>query len=423
MDKQKRAWIMYDWANSAYVLIITTVIFAMYFKLFAEGMYVDLGHSEDFAAQKSTSIWAYMTTITTLILAVVSPIIGTVADVWGFKKRLFAFFVFLGVLFTLFLGIFSYTSLLPMAIVYIVSSVGFGAANIIYDAFLVDVSSEKDRNKVSAYGYAIGYLGSLIPFVLGIIFLGKAEDFGLTTTAATRIIFVVTAMWWGLFTIPFLKNVKQVYGRELKKDEKIIKSSFSELFDTLKGIRAYKSAFIFLLAYFFYIDGVHTIIYLATPIGLDLGISSETLLIVLVVTQLVGLPSAIIYGILGEKFGTRIMLIIGIVTYIFTTAFAMLFLEGTRDFYILGVLIGTAQGGVQALSRSEFSKRIPAEKSNEFFGFYSIFGKFAAVGGPLLFNLGLYITGSTQLAIGFLQILFVTGLVLLLVSNRKNTSI
>ncbi|WP_338654332.1 MFS transporter [Sporosarcina psychrophila] len=403
-SKEENSWIFYDWANSAYSIIITTAVFPLYYKAVATDAGVSMSNS--------TAYLGYTVAIATFILAMIGPLLGTIADYEGLKKKFFLFFFLMGTAATLSLAFVPGSNWLWLLIIYTITAVGFHGANIFYDAFLVDVTPEERMNKISARGFGLGYIGSTIPFIISIaiILLAGKEIIPLTTSTASRIAFVITAIWWFVFTIPMVKNVHQIHG--IKREPNLLASSFRRLGGTFKEIRKYRTVFLFLLAYFFYIDGVGTIISMSTAYGSDLGISAENLLIILFVTQVVAAPFAILYGKLAQKFTGKKMLYVGICVYIIVCIYAF-FMKTTMDFWILAMLVATSQGGIQALSRSYFARLVPKEKSNEFFGFYNIFGKFASVMGPLLVALTAQMTGSSAYGVFSLVILFIIGIIIL----------
>lgn len=405
MSKAERGWVFYDWANSAYSIIVVTAIFPLYFKAAAT--------EAGIAASTSTAYLGYANSIATLIVSLLAPILGTIADFKGFKKRFFIFFMGLGVIFTIALGFIPNDQWLILLLFFVLTSVGFAGANIFYDAFLVDVTTETRMNRISANGYALGYIGSCIPFIIAIaiIIMAQQDIISLSVTIASQLGFAITGLWWGLFTIPMLKHVNQVYYVERVPNP--VSMSFKRLFETMKNIKAYRAVFLFLIAYFFYIDGVHTIIKMATAYGSDLGIDSTTLLIVLFVTQVVAAPAAFLFGKLGEKYTEKSMIFVGIIIYSIICIYAY-FMKTALDFWILAMVVGCVQGGVQALSRSYYAKLIPKESSNEFFGFYNVFGKFAAIAGPLLVGVTAQVTGNTNSGVFSLVILFIIGGALLM---------
>lgn len=402
--KEENSWILYDWANSAYSIIISTAVFPLFFKAAAT--------SAGVSSVNSTAYLGYTIAIATFILAMLGPILGTIADYEGYKKKFFTFFFTLGIIFTASLAFIPGEQWILLLIFYTVSTVGFAGANVFYDAFLTDVTSEDRMDRVSARGYGLGYIGSTIPFIIAIaiIVLAQSRVIPIAVDTASGIAFVITAIWWGIFTIPLLKHVKQHYF--IKREKNPVAKSFKRLGKTFKEIRKYRALFLFLLAYFFYIDGVGTIITMSTAYGSDLGITSTNLLIILFVTQVVAGPFSILYGRLSEKFTGKKMLYAGIIVYIGVCIYAY-FLETTLDFWILAMLVASSQGGIQALSRSYFAKMVPKKNANEFFGFYNIFGKFASIMGPLLVAVTSQVTGQSNSGVFSLVILFVIGIVIL----------
>lgn len=403
LTKSEKSWAMYDWANSAYSMTITSTIMPLYFKMVFE----NVG-----SATTSTAYWGYANSIATLFLALLAPILGTIADYIGMKKRFFVTFVMIGLAATVFLAFVPESLWFGLLVVYILTAVGFSGANIFYDAFLVDITSEDRMDRVSTTGYALGYIGSTIPFILCmVIVIGAQMEFlPISIGFAFRASFVITAIWWGLFTIPIAKNVRQIHG--IPMEPQPVSRSFKRIGQTFKNIRGHKPLFTFLIAYFFYIDGVDTIIKMATSYGSDLGIDAMNLLIILLATQFVAFPFALLYGKLADKFGTRFMLFVGIGMYTVICIYAY-FLNSVMDFWILAMLVGTSQGGIQALSRSYFGKLVPKANANEFFGFYNIFGKFAAIMGPFLVGFVTQVTGRTNNGVFSIILLFIIGGILL----------
>lgn len=404
LTKEENSWVFYDWANSAYSIIITTAVFPLFYKAAAKNAGV--------SAADSTAYLGYTIAIATFILAMLGPILGSIADYQGYKKRFFRFFFLMGVAATAILAFIPSDQWLLLLACYTVAAVGSAGANVFYDAFLVDVTTEERMNRISSRGLGFGYIGSTIPFIISIaiIILAQSKTIPISTTTASKIAFLITAAWWGLFAIPLIKNVHQRYY--IEREPNPVLNSFKRLGGTLKEIRKFRALFLFLLAYFFYIDGVGTIISMSTAYGSDLGISSTNLLIILFVTQVVAAPFAILYGRLAEKFTGKKMLYVGIFVYIIVCIYAY-FLKTTMDFWILAMLVATSQGGIQALSRAYFAKLVPKEKSNEFFGFYNIFGKFASIMGPLLVGVTAQLTGNSSSGVFSLVILFIVGLVIL----------
>lgn len=408
MSREERSWVTYDWANSAYSIVITTAIFPLFYESIAP-------------TQIYVSTWGYANSFASLLVAILAPVLGTIADYWGRKKKFFSFFFLIGVITTVSLVLVGEGQWMLGLVLYVGSVIGFSGANLFYDSFLVDVTTEERMDWVSAAGFGFGYVGSTIPFITGILLILFAERLGLTTIIATRITFLLTGGWWLVFGIPLLKNVKQIHG--IAPQEHPIRDSFLRLGRTLKHIRSYKPVFVFLIAYFFYIDGVDTIIRMATPIALSMGIDSNTLLIVLLAIQIVAFPFALLYGRLANRFGAWRMLFVGIGVYVgvVLVAFFLPTVEdmGTRTtlFWVLSMMVASSQGGIQALSRSVYGKLIPKKNSAEFFGFYNIFGKFAAIMGPFMVAFFTQITGQERFGILSVLILFAVGGVILAIGG------
>lgn len=404
LTKEENSWIFYDWGNSAYSVIISTAVFPLFYKAAATGAGINLADS--------TAYLGYTIAIATFILAMLAPILGTIADYKGVKKRLFTFFFILGVTFTALLAFVPSNNWLLLLICYTVTAVGFFGANVFYDAFLVDITSEDRMDFVSSRGMGFGYIGSTIPFLISIVFIMLAQKgvIPIAVPTASKIAFLITALWWGLFAIPMFRNVKQRFY--IERESQLVLNSFRRLGTTFLEIKKYRALFLFLLAYFFYIDGVGTVITMSTAYGTDLGINATSLLIILFVTQVVAAPFAILYGRLAQRFSGKRMLYVGIFVYIIVCIYAF-FLKTTMDFWILAMLVASSQGGIQALSRAYFAKLVPKEKANEFFGFYNIFGKFASILGPLLLGATAQLTGSSNSGVFSLIILFIIGILIL----------
>lgn len=412
LSKEEVSWILYDWANSAYTMVVTSTIMGLYFLKSATAA---LTGSAEEVAVTANAYWGFGNSFATIVLVILAPILGTLADYKGKKKLFFNCFLFTGIIFTLALAFIPSHLWMLLLTIYVITTLGFNGSLIFYDAFLVDISKDEDMDKISSMGYAFGYIGSTIPFIICMLFvvLAMFEIGPFSLVMAYRISFVITAIWWLAFSIPMIKNVHQKYG--IAPEEHYIRRSFSRIINTLKEIKKHKNIFIFLLAYFFYIDGVDTIIKMATSYGSTIGIGDITLLTVLLVTQFVAFPFALIYGNAAKKYGTKRTLYFGIFTYCVICIVAF-FMSPDKDkgtltimFWVLAMLVGTAQGGIQALSRSYFGRIIPKDRANEFFGFYNIFGKFAAIIGPVLFGAISMATGKANYGVSSIIILFIAG--------------
>lgn len=399
---QEKSWIMYDWANSAYSIIISSVILPLFYK--------SITTSEGIAPNLADSYWGYATSAATLVIAISAPLLGTIGDYPKWKMRLFKSFFLLGVIATAAL---SFTDTWRLLLVfYMLTTIGFSGANIFYDAFLVDVATEERMDRVSTYGFAMGYIGgSTIPFVLSILLIMFGEKIGIPRTTAIKASFLFTAFWWIAFTIPMLRNVKQRYF--VPASEHIIHDGFGRLYKTLHQIRSHKKMFLFLIAYFFYIDGLNTIIHMAAVFGDSIGIVSDMLMIAVLVIPILSFPFTILYGRLAQRFGSKKMILVGIVIYLFACLLAFQ-MTTAMEFWILTTLVATSQGGIQALSRSYFAKLVPKENANEYFGFYNILGKFAAIMGPALYALTSQLTGDSRNGLASISLLFIIGGVLML---------
>lgn len=412
-SKSEKSWMMYDWGSSAFSVIITTAIFPIYYKAQATNAGV--------SGALSTAYLGYTISIFTFILAVLGPILGTIADYKGYKKKFFLGFMSIGIISTFSLLLVPEGSWLPLLILFTFASLGSTGANVFYDAFLVDVTDDKRMNEVSARGYGLGYIGSSIPFVISIaiILLAQQEILPLSSTTASKIAFLITCIWWFIFSLPMIRQVKQVHY--IEREPQIFKKSIQRLWRTIKHVKEYKYVTLFLIAYFFYIDGVGTIISMSTAYGTDVGLNASILLLVLLMTQIVAAPFSVLYGRLANRFSAKSMLFVGIFVYIIVCIYGY-FLETALDFWILAMLVASSQGGIQALSRSYFAKLIPKNHANEFFGFYNIFGKFASITGPFLMGITAQLTGRSNMGILSLIFLFIMGAIVLyfVPSDKEN---
>ena len=403
MDKMKltkleKAWILYDVGNSAFIMLVSTII-PIYFNHLASSA----GISEvDYLAY-----WGYAASVATVLVAIIGPILGTLADTENFKKPIFTISMMVGVLGCVALS-FPKSWIVFLAI-FVVAKVGCNASLVFYDAMLVDVTTEERMDTVSSHGYAWGYIGSCIPFIISIIFVLMNEKIGISMGTAMAIAFTVNAVWWLVVTLPLLKTYKQLNYVELPKSP--VKASFSRLWNTLKEVKDKKNIFMYLISFFFFIDGVSTIISMATAYGSSLGLDSTGLLLALLVTQIVAFPCALIFSRLSKKYATDLLIKICIAAYTAIAIFAIQ-LDKQWEFWFLAVCVGMFQGAIQALARSYFAKIIPSNKAGEYFGIYDIFGKSASFMGTTLVGAVAQITGKQNIGVAVIAVMFIIGYIL-----------
>ena len=396
LSKRERSWVLYDVGNSAYVMLAATLI-PIYFSAIAE------------PGSSAVVAWGYATTVASLARALLMPFLGSLADLKGNKKKFLAGTIGTGAVSLAVMGV-PGNAMVFLAI-YVFSSVMLNASLVFYDAFLVDATEQDRYDEVSSQGYAWGYIGSCIPFIVCLVIVLLGSSFGIGQLDGIRISFVITAAWWLVFSVPVLRDVHQTHFKA--REEHLFRHTLKGLAGTCKKIARDKRLLMFMLAFFFYIDGVHTIITMSTSYGTDLGIDSTQLVLALLVTQFVAFPSAIAYGRLAGRFGTKRMLLIAVFAYFCITLFAAFFLRSAVEFWVLAVCVGLFQGGIQALSRSEFGKLIPKENANEYYGFFDIFGKYATIMGTLLVSVFTQLTGSSSYGVLSVAVLFIVGFILL----------
>ena len=402
----EKKWVLYDVGNSAFTMMVST-IFPIYFNSLAE--------SAGISDVNYLAYWGYATSICTLIVAILGPTLGAVADTKNFKKIIFSISMGVGVFGCILLGFLS--SWLWFLGVFVLAKTGYSASLIFYDAMLTDVTEPERMDSVSSHGYAWGYIGSCIPFVacLGVV-LG-ADTLGIGTQTAMILAFIITALWWLCSSVPLLRSYRQKYFSE--SDGHVVRNSFKRLGRTFMELAKQKHILVFLLAFFFYIDGVYTVIDMATAYGEALGLESTGLLLALLVTQIVAFPCVLIFGRIIKKVRPETIITVCIAAYFCIAVYAY-WLDTQFDFWLLAVLVGMFQGTIQALSRSYFAKIIPAEKSGEFFGIYDICGKGASVLGTALVSFLAQVTGSINIGVSALSVMFLIGLVLFRYSAKLN---
>lgn len=397
LTKLEKQWILYDVGNSAFILLVSTII-PIYFNYLA-----DLANVPSVTY---LAYWGYAASISTLVVALFGPILGTMADSKNFKKPLFFASILIGSICCAILGFFSHW--LIFLGVYIIAKIAYNASLIFYDSMLTDVSTPEHMDDVSSQGYAWGYIGSCVPFIIGLVLVLGYDSIGISFTTAMILTFLLIAIWWMALSLPLLRNYRQIHY--VAENTRIVSNSFRRLGTTLKNISKEKHILWFLIAFFFYIDGVYTIIEMATAYGQALGLNSSGLLIALLVTQLVAFPCAIVFGRLAQRYPSRNLITVCIVAYLGISIFALQ-LDTQWEFWFLAVCVGMFQGGIQALSRSYFAKIIPPEKSGEYFGIMDICGKGASFLGTTLVSVVSQISGSINIGVGSISVVFVIGLI------------
>lgn len=405
LTKAEKSWVLYDVANSAFIMIVTATI-PIYFRSLTE--------SAGLSSTVSSSLWGTATSTAILILAILSPILGAIADYENMKKKIFTVFFILaiggGLLFTF------APNWISFLVFFILARIGYAACNIFYDAMLIDVTTDERMDKISTFGYAFGYIGSCIPFVAGLLLILNCDAIGISMTAATRISFLITMAWWVIMAVPLYKNVHQRYS--IPRQEHVISHTFRRLGNTFRKLSRDKRMLFFIIGYFCYIDGVYTIISMATTYGSEVGIDANAMVLALLLTQFVAFPCSILSGTLAKKFGSMRMIKIFIVMYMCICVFGY-GLDTEAEFWILAVSVGICQGGIQALSRSYYGKLIPKDESSEYFGFFDVFGKFADFFGPLIIAACAYFLHDSKYGVLSLIILFAAGLILITLSEKQ----
>lgn len=437
LTKDEFAWVMYDWANSVYATIIISSIFPIYFTMVVE---------QEGAA--GDVVWGYGTSLATLLVVLLAPFMGSIADFAGMKKRLMVISIAVGCVFTLFMAIFDHWQLMLLG--YVISYVGFALSCLFYDSFLTDVTTPERMNMVSAKGYAFGYLGgSTVPFVIILILLVLAPRLHISNIVVVKCCVVLTSFWWAGFSLPIIHKVQQRHYIPRPK-RGIARAALRNIGKTARDIAGDHGLLLFMIAYFLYIDGVGTVIHMATSYGTAIGLSALQMLMALMLTQIVAIPCSIGFARLAGRFGVRRTLLFGICVYLlvcvvgfymgFSLEQASLRADAIRQiageaaaraiydpaqrlsgilFWVLAILVGTSQGGLQALSRSQFGRMIPPERSNEFFGFFDIFGKFATMVGPFIYATVASLSGRSSWGLLGIGLLFILGIFVLLRTPRS----
>ena len=406
------SWAMYDWANSAFATTIMAAVLPIYYRTIAE---------PSLTGNQITSYWAYTTAIAMLLIALITPVLGAMADFRGHKKRYLTIFALFGIIATAFMFFLTTGNWLLASSLFILGNIGFAGANVFYDSMLPHLAKKDDIDQISTRGYAMGYLGGGILLAVNLLMI-KLPDFEFAQQflvgvdlvdfkiLMTRLSLASVAVWWLIFTIPLWKNIKEppwkVFQGEL--DASPIKVGFKRLGDTFKEIRNYGNLFKFLIAFWLYNDGIGTIIKMATTYGDEIGIGEDSLIIVLLLVQFLGIPFSFAFGWLAKKIGTKKSILISLGIYSFISIGGY-FMSNATHFLILGFGVSMVQGGAQALSRSLYGRMVPKAKSAEFFSFFSVSGKFAGIAGPLVFGAVSQLFNNSRLGIISLIIFFISG--------------
>ena len=402
------AWALYDWANSVFATTVIAGFFPVFFK-----QYWSAGAD----AVTSTAQLGLANSIGSVFILIAAPILGAVADGGGTRKRYLGVFTALGIAASAGLWFIGEGDWSTAAVVYVLASIGFSGAIVFYDALIVAVSPARRYDEVSAFGFSLGYIGGGILFALNVAMTLSPGTFGLAGPAeAVRLSFVMVAAWWLVFSIPLFRHVPEPPrtgdAASAAGAASAVSAGLRSLAKTFREYRTHRMAGLFLLAYFFYIDGVHTIIRMAVDYGLSLGFPSESLIVALLITQFVGFPAALAFGLAARRVGPKPALYFGVAVYVAVTVYAY-FMDSVMEFYVLAVVVGLVQGGVQAISRSLYARFVPAAQSGEFFGFFNMLGRFAAIVGPSLVAVTGLLTGSSRLGILSVVVVLVVGMVLL----------
>jgi UMF1 family MFS transporter len=405
LNKSAWSWAVYDWANSAFATTVMAGFFPIFFKSY---------WASDLSDAESTFAIGSVNSLVGLLIAFSAPILGAFADAGDSKRKFLFSFIFLGIIATGYLFFIPESSWKLAVIFYGIGVIGFSGGNIFYDSLLVTVSKEKERNRVSALGFSLGYLGGGILFLLNVVMFLYPSWFGLENQIeAVLWSFMSVAIWWFVFSLPIYLKVKEpIQNIDRNPIYTVITEAFANLLNTARSIKKYKSAVIFLLAYFLYMDGVDTIIRMATSYGSDIGLSATSMIQALLLTQFIGFPATLVFGYYADKFGYKYSLSFAIIVYIFVVLFSAQ-MDTALEFYVVASVVGLVQGGVQAISRSFFSTLIPENKAAEFFGFYNFIGKSSVFIGPFMVSGIALLTESPNLGILSLLILFIPGLILL----------
>lgn len=402
--KTIRAWIMYDWANSAFVTTMLAAVMPVFYESVA---------GKGLADNTAENYWGFTQTVATLLVALLSPVLGAIADYRGSKVRFLGVFMLVGALASVVSALIGEGDWLLASVLVIIGTVGYAGGNTFYDALLTDLVPLENRDKVSAQGYAMGYIGGGLLLAVNVVMIQGWEMLGFPDrTTATQLVFVTVGIWWLLFSIPLFRNVKDRPRNRGMKLGAVVRTGFGNVARTFRNIRRYPQLMKYMLAYWFFNDGINTIILMATVYGSGIGIEMSHLIIALLITQFVGFPSTLLFGRFAVKAGAKRALYVSLAVYVLIVVLGY-FMSTAAHFYALAIMVGLVQGGSQATARSIYANLVPPSRSGEFFGFLSLSSKFASIAGPFVFAVTGTITGSSRLAIVSLIAFFVIGIWLL----------
>ncbi|WP_047986123.1 MFS transporter [Ornithinibacillus californiensis] len=406
MKKNKKtqlSWALYDFGNSAFATTMLAAILPIFYSSVAANNIDD---------NLATSYWGYANSFAVLVVAILAPILGAIADFSAAKKKFLRFFAFMGMIASILLAFTGEGDYIFVAVLFIVGSIGFSGANVFYDAFLPEVADDEDMDKVSSKGFALGYVGGGILLLINVIMILMPDKFGLDTISAMQVSFAMVGVWWLIFSIPLLRNIHDEKKAPVKRDKSYIRIGFSRVGSTFKEIKQFKQLLLFLFAFWLFNDGISTIIRMATIYGTEIGIGRNDLIIALLITQFVGIPFTFFFGWLAGKISPKKALMSTLFVYLGIVILGY-FMNSALHFYLLATAVGFVQGGAQALSRSIYGRMVPANKKGEFFGFYGISSKFSAVFGPFLFGFVGQLTGNSRYGILSLILFFIAGIIIL----------
>lgn len=402
--KQSWSWAMYDWGNSAFATTVMAAVLPIFYQNVA---------GKGLEGSLATSYWGYSQSIAVIIVALLVPILGAVADFSGSKKKFLGVFAGIGIVASMMLALVGEGDYLLASLLFIVGAVGYSGANVFYDGFLPEIAPRDEIDRLSARGYAVGYIGGGMLLLINLMMIMNPQWFFLSNTVtATQVAFVTVGIWWFIFAIPLFRHVHERKNMSYEKPDSYVKVGIGRVTNTLKDITQYKELLKYLLAFWLFNDGIATIIKMATIYGSEIGIGQTDLIAALVITQFIGIPCTFFFGWLAQKFDVKKSLMLSLWVYVVIVLLGY-FMTSARHFYILAVMVGLVQGGAHSLSRSMFGRMIPENKNAEFYGFYGISAKFSAVLGPFVFALVAQVTGTSRLGILSVMFFFLAGILLL----------